>query len=307
MPSTRKLFPSLIAAIWFLLLGSLTFATTDLTILAMNTNFLFDHLQPHGRVVGAGNGPPVPTATQWQTRARGFAQRINAVDADLVGLVEIENDRVVDEIRQHLTTPSEWTVVFAEGRDSYTGQDVALLTKFAPLAGTVTTFPDEREIYFQGSNERTVNPSKVLGVTLRIENQEFYVIVAHLISRRGNNDAKRLGQANVLRRHVVMAMLQGQNVIMMGDFNDTPGTPVLRRLRGFDDIWGSLIQTANEVHADERFTYVYNGEENLLDHILLSPSLYQDFRRMRDDPRSEIIDLGDLSDHHGVAARIRVQ
>lgn len=184
---------------------------------------------------------------------------------------------------------------------------MALLTRFPVVTGTATTFPEEREIYFQNNAEETVNPSKVLGVIVRIENQDFYILVTHLISRRGSNDAKRLAQATVIRRHGVMAMIEAQNVIVMGDFNDTPGTPVLRRIRGFDDIWGNFIQTANEVPSAERFTYTYQGQQNLLDHILLSPSLYQDFRGISQADRCGIVDLENLSDHAGVVARLRVR
>ena len=41
-----------------------------------------------------------------------------------------------------------------------------------------------------------------------------------------------------------------KNVIVMGDMNDTPTTPVINRLRGFDDIWGDFLQTANAVEVD---------------------------------------------------------
>ncbi len=93
----------------------------------------------------------------------------------------------------------------------------------------------------------------------------------------------------------------------MGDMNDTPGTPVIRRLRGLDDIWGDFIQVANEVPADDRFTFIFNGTENLLDHILLSPSLYQEFRAVPLGQRAQIVDLGSWSDHRGVLARIRLR
>ena len=57
------------------------------------------------------------------------------------------------------------------------------------------------------------------------------MVVAHLISRRSENDSKRLAQASVIRRHIVKAIAKGRHVIVMGDMNDTPETPVLRRLR----------------------------------------------------------------------------
>ena len=151
-----------------------------------------------------------------------------------------------------------------------------------------------------------MNPSKILGVELKIDNQPFYLLITHLISRRNPRDAKRLAQATVVRRQAVKAMMADKNVIVMGDINDTPGTPVINRLRGFDDIWGDFIQTANAVEAADRYTYIHEGQKNLLDHILISPSLRDEFRNIEEGKQCEIIDVGELSDHHAILARLRI-
>lgn len=280
-------------------------ADTDVSVLAFNTQFFFDHQAPHGNVVGSGPDHPIPTEAQWKDKAQGIADLINNSGANIVGLVEVENEAVVEDLRGRLTTPTDWNLIFVTGRDTATGQDVALLTQFNFDADSVTNFPDEREVYFQGNEERDVNPSKILAATLTIGGERVYVLVAHLISRASPNDAKRLAQANIIRRHAVRAMLRDEHVIVMGDINDTPGTPVVNRLRGFDDIWGDMVQTAHAVPEAQRFTYDYNGELNLLDHVLLSPSLRNEHRRVPRAERCEIIDVGDLSDHHALLARLR--
>lgn len=295
-----------------LLIAILAFSSTsvpaeELIILSMNTEFFFDHEAPHGEVVGSSNGPPIPTEQEWKTKAKAIAKKIDSTYANIVGLAEVENQRVVEEVKANLHNPASWHVVFEEGRDTFTGQDVALLTKYPAIQESITNFPDEREVYFQNDKEESVNPSKILAATIILEDMDFYLIVTHLISRRGNNDAKRLAQANVLRRHAVMAMMKNQNVIVMGDMNDTPETPAIKRIRGLDDIWQDLIQTANEVPAEERYTYVHEGEKNLLDHILLSPSLYKYFRQVSQEKRCKIIGLDGISGHRAVLARVRVE
>lgn len=282
-------------------------SSEELIILSMNTEFFFDHEPPHGQVVGSSSTNPVPTEQQWKAKAKAIAKKIDSTYANIVGLVEVENQRVVEEVKANLHNPASWNVVFEEGRDTFTGQDVALLTKYPPVQGSVTNFPDEREVYFQNNEEGSTNPSKILAATIVVEDMDFCIIVAHLISRRGDNDVKRLAQANVLIRHAVMAMMKNQNVIVMGDMNDTPETPAIKRIRGLDDIWQDLIQTANEVPVEDRYTYVYQGEKNLLDHILLSPSLYKYFRQVSGDKRCKIIGLEGISDHRGVVARVRVE
>ena len=141
---------------------------------------------------------------------------------------------------------------------------------------------------------------------MKIDNQPFYVLITHLVSRRDSNDSKRLGQATVVRRQAVKAMMADKNVIVMGDMNDTPATPVINRLRGFDDIWGDFLQTANAVETDDRYTYTHEGQKNLLDHILISPSLWNEFRNVEEGKQCEIIDVGGLSDHRAILARLRI-
>ena len=276
----------------------------EIDIFLLNTEFFFDYEEPHGEVVG--KSVPVPTAEQYEAKAKTIAELIDTHRANIVGLVEVENRAVLEKVKSYLANPDDWHIAFDEGRDTYTGQDVALLTKFRIVRGSVTNFPEEREIYFVDNQEHDVNPSKILGVELKIDNQPFYVLITHLISRRNPRDAKRLAQATVVRRQAVKGLMADKNVIVMGDMNDTPTTPVINRLRGFDDIWGDFLQTANAVEAKERYTYVHEGQKNLLDHILISPSLRNEFRNVEEGKRCEIIDVSGLSDHRAILARLRI-
>ena len=276
----------------------------EIDIFLLNTEFFFDTKEPHGQVVG--KSVPVPTAEEYEAKAKAIAGLIDTHKANIVGLVEVENRAVLEKIKYYLASPDDWHIVFDEGRDTYTGQDVAILTKFRIVPGSATNFPNEREVYFVDDQEYDVNPSKILGVELKIDNQPFYVLITHLISRRGSNDPKRLAQANVVRRQAVKAMIADKNVIVMGDMNDTPATPVINRLRGFDDIWGDFLQTANVVEAEDRYTYIHEGQKNLLDHILISPSLRNEFRNVEKAKQCEIIDVSALSDHRAILARLRI-
>lgn len=276
----------------------------EIDIFLLNTGFFFDNEEPHGAVVG--KSVPVPTAEQYEAKAKTIAELIDAYETNLVGLIEVENRAVLEKVKSYLANPADWQIAFDEGRDTYTGQDVAILTKFRIVPGSVTNFPDEREVFFVNDQEYDVNPSKILGVELKVDNQPFYVLITHLISRHSLRDAKRLAQATVVRRQAVKGLMADKNVIVMGDMNDTPATPVVNRLRGFDDIWGDFLQTANAVEAEERYTYIYEDQKNLLDHILISPSLRNEFRNVEKGKRCEIIDVSGLSDHRAILARLRI-
>ncbi len=298
---------STILAIFCVMLSLLSLARADveIDIFLLNAEFFFDSEEPHGEVVG--KSVPAPTAEQYEAKAKTVAELIDTHKANIVGLVEVENRAVLEKVKSYLADPDDWQIAFDEGRDTYTGQDVAILTKFRIVPGSVTNFPDEREVYFVDGQERDVNPSKILGVELKVDNQPFYILITHLISRRNPRDAKRLAQATVVRRQAVKGLMEDKNVIVMGDMNDTPGTPVINRLRGFDDIWGDFLQTANEVEMDDRYTYIYEDQKNLLDHILISPSLRDEFHNVGAGKQCEIIDVDELSDHRAILARLRIE
>lgn len=244
----------------------------------------------------------------YELKAYSLAQFIDKHDPDIVGLVEIENRAVVEKLKSHLTDSKDWQIVFEEGRDRPTGQDVTILTKFPFVPESVTTFPNEQEDYVdEKGEERSTKPSKILGVELTIDDQPFYIIIAHLISQIRPSDAKRLAQAKVVRRQAVKAMIADKNVIVMGDMNDAPGEPPINHLRGFDDSYGKLVQTADVIPDGElQHTYEHDDDELLFDHILLSPSLDDEFQNVK-EKRCEIIDVGALSDHDAIIVRLRIK
>ena len=73
-------------------------ADTDVNILEFNTQFFFDHQVPHGSVVGTDADQPIPTEAEWKQKAQDIANVINNSGANIVGLVEVENETVVEEV-----------------------------------------------------------------------------------------------------------------------------------------------------------------------------------------------------------------
>ena len=64
----------------------------------------------------------------------------------------------------------------------------------------------------------------------------------------------------MVRRQAIRALTNNQNVIVRGEFNDTPNTPVLRQLRGLSDEWANFVQTAESVPLEDRYTYIYRDK-----------------------------------------------
>lgn len=58
-------------------------------------------------------------------------------------------------------------------------------------------------------------------------------------------------------------------VVVAGDINDFPFSPAVARLT--ED--RALVDLVNELPRDQRYGYVFNGNSQVLDHILASPAL----------------------------------
>ena len=126
------------------------------------------------------------------------------------------------------------------------------------------------------------------------------------VSKRYDNDAKRLGQAKVVRQQSIRALEKGQNVILMEYFNDFLNTLVLQELREKLDKWAEFIQTMETIPLSAcYYTYVYQGQKQLLDHILLSSSLQDEFLSVPVERRCQIFDTKNLSDHRGMIVRLK--
>jgi len=249
-----------------------------LTVMSINTEWLWDGIAPHeGQVaLGAVGNPPSPN--QVELEAFAIALVINHNNADIVGLVEVEGLPVVERILPYLN--GDWKIVFKKGRDSYTGQDVALLTKLDIIDGTITNFPST-----QGSfSNVTARPSKVLGVGLRDGNEDYFIIVAHLISKRSSNDNKRAAQANAVAQSAVSNASSYDHVIVMGDLNDTLESDTLNQL---------VTVGLHSVSGADDYSYEYKGNKELIDHILVTDGL-------KVGAEFDTLDLGPVSDHRAV-------
>lgn len=245
------------------------FNVNALTITTINAEWLWDDKEPHeGQVVGYDEGDiRPPTEKQYQTKVDLIAKAIKKIDADIVALVEIEGKHVAEDIAALLP---DWNVAYQDGRDTFTEQDVAILTKFEILNGTVSNLPD-----FFGTSSVTnkkVTPSKVLGVGLKEGDKTYYVVAAHLSSKRNNSkekDAKRAAQAEAIRKAVVSQYPNYDHFVVLGDMNDLPESKPLKFLLGKFDDEKNLVQVATK----ENYSYVYKGKKQLIDHILVDSGL----------------------------------
>jgi uncharacterized protein len=127
------------------------------------------------------------------------------------------------------------------------------------------------------------NSRKPLAVMFLLDGKPLYVINNHFNAKGGDHslfgavqppilssESQRLQQAQIVHDFVasILAIDNESRVIVMGDLNDFHFSAPVQVLKG--DILQNLIETLPDA---ERYTYNYDGNSQVLDHILVSENL----------------------------------
>jgi predicted extracellular nuclease len=132
---------------------------------------------------------------------------------------------------------------------------------------------------------------KPLAGEFRFRNKPVFVIANHFASKLGDQNAdgrfqypaqssavQRAAQATAVHAFVerIQQVDRTADVVVLGDLNDYQFSPALAALRtGSTSGHGVPILTdlISTLPRDERYTYVFDGISEVLDHILVSPSV----------------------------------
>ena len=249
--------------------GQVRFAT-------LNAWWLFDDQPPHQNWAGQRNDQ------SWEDSLAHVADAIVEINADVLALQEVEDRHAVKRLNALLANRGKGYAFFwvGAGDDPFTGQDVAILSRFPSLTEPVRSYPAMQEDFHTNNGfPRVAALHKFMRVDLEVEGEPVTVFALHLKSKRGNqitSDGERLAQARMIRRLVRPVLEKGRpNVVVMGDFNDSPGSPALREIRGLNDASWNLSNAAESEHMNgEAWTYQYRGSKDQIDHVLLSKFLF---------------------------------
>ncbi len=181
----------------------------------------------------------------------------------LIGLAEIENAFVLQELLEE--TPlarTQYKYIHKDSPDSR-GIDVALLYReelFTPLETKYIgfSFPTRDVLYTKG----VVNGLDTL-----------HIMVNHWPSKRGNEESsgRKREYVSLKVSHVVDSILlrnPAANIVLMGDFNDTPASSPLKNL-------GQLTNLAKWADGAEG-SYKYRESWSMIDQFLVSENLIKE-------------------------------
>lgn len=232
-----------------------------------------------------------PAPKQYREELAFYAGLIKTHQIDLLAISEIENGEVASDLAK--TIGGGWKSFFRQGRDTATGQDVAILTRLNVRKGSATDFgfPTGRIPGIKGKKRL----SKILGLSLVFPevNAELPVVTSHFLSRRNNSKRKtlnRVRQAYALLESDHDAHRDGP-WLLLGDLNAVSGSETIKVMRQQGNLQLGLsdCQRKNPM-VQKRFA-------KMIDHVL--------FRKLS---CREIgaISLAPYSDHPAVYVELRL-
>ncbi|RME43744.1 MAG: hypothetical protein D6796_12730, partial [Caldilineae bacterium] len=233
------------------------------SVATYNVENFFDDKEPNP------SSPPRPSHREYLHKALKIANSIAAMGyPTLIAFAEVENvDALQTVAEQPPLAGYPYQPVLIEGRDSR-GIDVGYLvrTDRAEILSTTLRLDDEG-LFTRGP--------LVLQTRIRTTGGDvtLYTIANHWVSLGGGfetTESRRLLQAqwNLDIAAEIQAQDPEANIAILGDLNTFFDAPSIQLMRdaGFVHVFDALL-------PEERYTYIYQGEAETLDHVLVSPAL----------------------------------
>ena len=254
----------------------------------------------------------------FDTKNAGFANRLNKVSLairdvlrmpDIIGVEEVDNlstlQTLADKVNSDAVASSPayraYPVPFVSGHDP-SGINVGFLVKPGISIHSVTQYGGNISLTPGGDDFLNDRPPLVLdaSVSNQGETERFYVVVNHLRSLSGVEipgglaQEKRKGQAEFLA-NLIQHDLGNGKIVSIGDYNayelndgyvDVMGTIVGNpapadqvALASPDLVDPNLTDLLTLLDPPQRYSYVYDGTAQALDHVLVSSSMVGDVTR----------------------------
>ena len=213
------------------------------------------------------------TKKRFQTKCNTIAKGILWVGSqegglpDAIGLAEVENAFVLRRLLQNTALRKlDYQIVHYESPDPR-GIDVALLYRRSRLR-----LVDSKPCHLFGPDSTIMATRDILLARFqRAEGQEIALLVNHHPSKYGGLlESEPRRRVAVERLRFLADSLQAlgvQNLVAMGDFNDTPANPVYELLEP------TLHNLATPLHQKGEGTIKYDGAWELIDLFFVSERL----------------------------------
>ena len=279
---------------------------TEFTVASFNMERFFDTVDD----AGVSDVALTPTAFSHRLNKASLAIRTVMGSPDVIGVEEMENLATLQALADKLNadtlaavgTDPDYQAFLEEGND-VGGIDVGLLVKASRIGVGSVTQEGKDTTYVPPSGAPALlndRPPLVLRASVAGEGGTlpFIVIVNHLRSLSGINGsdgdrirAKRRAQAEFLASLVqsIQTADPSARIVSIGDYNafdvsdgyvDVMGTiegtptPVDNVVLASPDlVEPDLTDLAATLPAEEKYSYVFGGSAQVLDHVLVNPGM----------------------------------
>ena len=166
------------------------------------------------------------------------------------------------------------------------------------------------------ANEAWKSSRKPLAGEFVFRGRTVFVIANHLNSKGGDqgltsqyqpptrsSETQRHAQATLVNAFVksILDVQKNADVIALGDMNDFEFSDTAKILEGDGDLWSAI----KSLPKSERYTYDYQGNQQVLDQILISPSIRRSCKFEYDSVHVNSEFNDQISDHDPQVLRFR--
>ncbi len=257
--------------------------SATLRIAQMNMWNLFDTVNDPD----TGDDDSTPTPEQYQIKLEKIAKAIVELGTpDIISANEIENETVLNDlIARPELAKAGYKVLVQHANNDERGIRVGVLYKSDRLDPTNVEAPNPKFSFPDGGRgqiDRSLlysRPPLVVDFKLRGAAQAgegaglLTVAVNHFKSKLGGAapEARRQMQGQYLGEWLDArrAVNPGNAVIVVGDLNADYGDGAYEKLAKRADGSTRLYDAAMKVRKSDRYTYIYRGQKNLLDHLMV--------------------------------------
>jgi endonuclease/exonuclease/phosphatase family metal-dependent hydrolase len=220
-----------------------------------------------------------PTA-EYQQKLADVTTVIGSVGPDVIMMQEVENDAVIDDLAAKLSAAGvgEYPNRYITHGNDPRGIDIAVLAR-KQIGGQDVLLqigPSHKQELFEASTnpgQKFVFARDVLEAHFSVNGRHLALLGIHFKAQDGDptSDVKRLAEAEQTRRIAEGILVQDEKaaVVVLGDFNCTPGSPPFQAL--LDGV-PPLTSAASNVGAADRYSVTFGGNPQLFDDQLGDPN-----------------------------------
>jgi endonuclease/exonuclease/phosphatase family metal-dependent hydrolase len=240
--------------------------------------------------------------TKLKNISRVIKELGNGTGPELLGLCEVENKEVLNNlIQQEGLAHEHYKIIQFDSRDRR-GVDVALLYKesvFKPFASRPYSVKSLKNIKW--------NTRDLLLVSGKIKEDTIHILVNHWTSRRGGqkeSEAKRIILARLGRKIIdsLEHCSARSKIIVMGDFNDEPhNISISKYLNATDQLplkKGQIYNSFISLEKAGKGSVKFRKDWDMFDQIMISGGLLDQGSLHYQDYSKGILDMDWLHYHH---------